>query len=436
MTAPLVAVVGLWHLGSVLAGGLACHGIATVGLDRGARVVEGLNRAEPPLYEPGLTETVRDGLDSGALRFSADPEALAPARFVWLAADTDLTEDNAVDTASLVAAVDWAAPHVRPDAILLVSSQIPLGTTEALRDELARLRPDWRPRAAYLPENLRLGSAVERFHRPDWLVVGTDDDATATEVIRLLAPIDCEATVTSVRSAELAKHAVNTYLAACITLANELGDLAEVLGADGLAIARIMRSDSRIAPGAPLRPGVGFSGGTLSREVRTLRDLGRANGVPTPLADAIAVANRARGEKVYRELSARLDLDGALVAVLGVVYRPHTSATRDSDSLRLVGRLAAAGARVRVHDPYADFAEVVLPSAAALVPDVAGAAAGADALVVMSEHDAYRDLDLAALVAGMAGRIVVDPHHLLTRAAEGSGAQYLAFGRASTGVGT
>lgn len=429
-----VAVVGLWHLGSVVASGLSSYGVDTVGLDRDESVVDGMNRAEPPLFEPGLAEAVKAGIDSGSLRFSADPGSMADATFVWLAADSELGDGDAVDTDPLLSLVRWFAPNVHTDAILMISSQVPVGTTESLRDELATARPDWRPRAAYLPENLQLGSAMERFHRPDWLVVGTDDAGTAPEVARLLAPIDREVTVTAVRTAELAKHAVNAYLATCISLANELGDLAEVLGADGLAVAGIMRNDRRIAREAPVRPGAGFSGGTLGRDIQMLRYLGDRNDVATPIADAIAAANSIRGEKVLNGLSARMDLSGAVVAVLGVAYRPNTSATRDSDSLRLIARLAETGTNVRVHDPLVDFSEVTLPPTAKVVANVEDAVLGATALVVMSEHDDYRNLDLPRLLARMTGRVVIDPHHLLTSAAQGPDAEYLAFGRASTGA--
>ncbi|MFI1488747.1 nucleotide sugar dehydrogenase [Streptomyces sp. NPDC020747] len=431
MTADQVAIVGLWHLGSVVASGLAAYGIDTVGLDRDKTIVEGLNRAEPPLFEPGLADAVRNGMDSGSLRFDADPHSLADARFVWLTADSELDDSHVVDIQSLLSLVCWFAPHVRMDAILLISSQVPTGTTEILRDEMSRARPDWRPRVAYIPENLRLGSAIERFHHPDWLVVGADD-ATAGEVTRFLAPVQCKVTITTPRTAELAKHAINGYLATCISLANELGDLAEALGADGLMVAQIMHSDRRVAEQAPLRPGAGFSGGTLSREIQTLRDLGKRNDIATPLADAVASANQNRTAKILTELSARLDLSGAVVAILGVAYKPNSSSMRDSDSLRMISRLAKAGASVRVHDPFADVADIRLPHGARLVAAVGDAVSGASALVLMSEHDDYRNLDLPRLVASMAGRVVVDPHHLLTSAVDGLGADYVAFGRAST----
>lgn len=431
MMADGVAVVGLWHLGSIVAAGLASYDVDTIGLDRDESVVDAMNRAEPPLFEPGLADAVRTGIDSGSLRFSADPRSIADATFVWLTADSELGDGNAVDTDSLRSLVRWFAPNVRHDAILMISSQVPTGTTESLCDELAAARPDWRARVAYIPENLRLGTAMECFHRPDWIVVGTDDAETASEVARLLAPVDREVTVTAVRTAELAKHAVNAYLATCISLANELGDLAEVLGADGLAIAQIMRNDRRIAREAPIRPGVGFSGGTLAREIQTLRELGDLNDIATPLADAVAAANTARGEKIFGGLSARMDLSNSVVAVLGVAYRPNTSTTRDSDSLRLIARLAEAGASVRVHDPVVDFSEVTLPTTVKIVANVEEAVLGAAALIVMSEHDDYRNLDLPGLLAGMSGRVIVDPHHLLTAAAEGLHAEYIAFGRAT-----
>ncbi|MFD9225950.1 hypothetical protein ACFWDI_39445 [Streptomyces sp. NPDC060064] len=194
MTADQVAVVGLWHLGSVLASGLASYGIDTIGLDRDETIIDGMNRGERPLFELGLAEAVQAGIDGGSLWFRGDSRALAEARFVWPAADSELGDNDSFDTGALRSLVYWFAPYVRPDAISLISSQVPIGTTESLRDELSRARPDWQPRVAYIPENLRLGSAIEPFHHPDWLVVGADDE-TAAEVTRLLAPIKRGATV-------------------------------------------------------------------------------------------------------------------------------------------------------------------------------------------------------------------------------------------------
>lgn len=431
MTAPRVGVVGLWHLGTVTASGLAATGVPTVGLERDPSVAAELSQARPPLFEPGLAESVANGIARGVLRFDSDPEALRDTEFVWLAADTALDGHYSPDIGGLRGLVRWIAPHVPPAAILIVSSQAPVGTCELLRDELLAESPDWCGRVASVPENLRLGSALARFRHPDWLVIGADDDATAAAVTELLAPIEGPRIVTGLRTAELAKHAINAYLATCIGLANELGDLAEAVGADGLSIARILRSDRRVSREAPVRPGVGFSGGTLSRDLASLREVGHRHQVRTPIADAVAASNQARRHKVLAELRTRLDLSGAVVAVLGVAYRPNTDTTRDSDSLRLIDQLVGAGSQVRVHDPLVS--ELRLPPGAGEVATVADAVSGADALVVMTEHDQFRQLNLSGLLPAMTTRLVVDPHHLLAGQVDALQLDYVAFGRATSG---
>lgn len=433
-----VCVVGLWHLGTVVAACLAERGRSVTALEFDTDRRAALAAGRSPVAEPLVDELLRAGLASGRLAVTGDPAAVRAARHVWFAYDVAVDDEDRPDLGELWSAVRHVAPHLAPDATVVVSSQVPVGTCDRIAAELRAGNPRWRGAIAYSPENLRLGAAVERFRRPDFVVVGTDDDgagAAGDSVVELFGEPGCPVVRVGLRTAELVKHAVNAALATSISLGNQLADLAEAAGADGLAVARAMRLDPRIGSRAPVLPGLGFAGGTLARDLRSLQELGRRADTSTGLFDAVLTVNAGRLDRLVEAVSARVGgLAGARVAVLGLTYTAGTSTVRRSDSAALVRLLLDRGATVTAHDPAARPVGTELPAGLDRRPDPYAAAEQAQAVVLMTPWPQYRSLDLARLTAGMARPpLLVDPHHLFADAARPAGLSYLAPGRTSEG---
>ena len=410
-----VAVLGLWHLGSVTAACTAAAGHAVTGWDPDRPTVASLSAGTPPVAEPGLADLIRAGLAGGALRFVPElRDAVADADLVWIAFDTPVDEEDRADVEFVLGHVRAALPLLKPGALVLSSSQLPVGT-------LARLEA-WhagavgRPASfACAPENLRLGRAIEVFTRPDRIVAGVRGSADRARLTELFAPITDRIEWMSVESAEMTKHAVNAFLATSVVFINELASLCEQTGADAKEVERGLKTESRIGPRAYLGPGAAFAGGTLARDVVFLRTLGERVERPTPLMDGVEASNRAHRGWAQRRLQAELGtLAGRTVAVWGLTYKPGTDTLRRSTALELCRWLASEGAVVRVHDP-----------AATGVPELRGlsrtaspldAAAGADAMVVATEWPDYRAITADQLAAAMPSGLVIDANRFLAPA--------------------
>src|SRR5262249_19142379 len=231
--------------------------------------------------------------------------------------------------------------HLRDGAIVLVSSQLPVGSTARLAAMAPRLR------FACSPENLRLGKAIEVFTKPDRVIVGVRDMETRILLAQLFAPITSQLEWMTIESAEMTKHAINAFLAVSVTFANELASVCERVGADAKEVERGLKTESRIGPKAYLAPGAAFAGGTLARDVAFLTELGARHGLVLPLLGGVRPSNDAHQQWARRRLEDRLgSLAGATVAVWGLTYKPGTDTLRRSAAIELCRSLAAAGATV------------------------------------------------------------------------------------------
>lgn len=399
---PTIAVVGLWHLGCVTAAGLAEMGLNVIGIDRDPERIAGLRRGEAPVHEPGLDLQIRAQCAVGRLRFTSDLRDIEDAGFVWLTLDTPLDEDDRCDLSGLFELFHEFARLTGPHRYI-VSSQVPVGTCDRL---VAAIPESAGPQIAYVPENLRLGSALDGFRSPDMMVVGADDADYRARVVHLLSRICAEPITCGLRTAEMAKHGINGLLACSISFANELADLAVRVGADAYQVAEIMRRDRRIGRRLPILPGPWFSGGTLARDIRTMQALGAREQAPTPLLDAVMSVNHHRPDRLLDRLAEHVDLRGALVAVLGLVYTEGTDTLRRSPGLQVITALRRRQARVRAFEPMVSADQLSDPSIE-LCPTALSAATGADAVIVVRPGCAA-DIDLAALGGVMTGRAVLD----------------------------
>lgn len=268
---------------------------------------------------------------------------------------------------------------------------------------------------ACVPENLRLGQAIERFLRPDLLVFGADNDQTMTRVEALFSPIPGPRVRVDLRTAEMVKHAINAYLATCISLGNELANLCDEVGADALRVAEALRLESRVSPKAPLLPGLGFAGGTLARDMKVLTKLAERYHYPAPFLKGVLELNRLQNATVIHRLERLIgSLNAKTIGVLGLTYKPGTSTLRRSAAVEIIRSIVAQGAAVRAYDPKADPAEMApFLQEFTVCDDPYAAAQGAHAVVLVTPWPEFKELDLARLRTLMHGPVFLDAANML-----------------------
>jgi len=412
-----ICVYGLWHLGSVTAACLADLGFEVCGLDPDKANVEALSKGKAPLFEPGLDELITKGLASGKLSFSDDAySALSGADFMWVAFDTPVDDKDRADVAYVSSNVVRVAKHLKSGACVIISSQAPVGTVRSLELECSRQYPGKELYFACSPENLRLGKAIEVFSRPDRIVIGVRDERDIDRFKPVFGKISDRLEWMRTESAEMTKHAINSFLAMSVVFANELAGVCEAVGADALEVARGLKTEERIGKKAYVGPGTAFAGGTLARDINFVIQAGARLSKNTMLFHAINDSNDLHKSWVKNKLKEVLPgLKGKTAAVLGLTYKPGTSTLRRSLAVELCKWLSSEGCTVLAYDPYAE----VLPSSLTVVrvPAVEEVFAKADFVVLGTEHKDFRDMPPQAFSA-LAGKPFVDPSGFLRKTAD------------------
>ncbi len=423
---PRIAVAGLWHLGCVTAACCARH-FQVAGVDFDGATVANLQQGKAPISEPGLNELLSAGLSAKRLRFTTDPrDACADAQVLWLTYDTPVNDHDESDAAFVLSRLRRCLPHLPSGALVLVSSQLPVGTCRALEAEFPRFH------FACSPENLRLGRALDAFENAQRVVVGVRTDAKKPLLEQLFKPFTPQVMFMRTESAEMVKHALNSFLAVSITFINEIARLCEHVGADAKEVTAGLKSEPRIGPKAYLAAGGPFAGGTLARDVVTLTQLGQSHHEALQLIPAIKHGNDLHGGWAFRKLQSRLgDLSGKTISVLGMVYTPNTDTLRRSAAVELCLQLGSAGARVRAFDPAIKSLPADL-SGLTLATSLAEAVTGADAAVVCTEWPEFREAPWTELARTMRQpAVIVDANRFLERELGGlPGMEHLWVGRA------
>lgn len=423
-----VCVFGLWHLGSVTAACLADAGITTVGLDHDVAGATRLAGGQPPLFEPGLQELIRAGLAGGKLSFTADKSVVTQADLVWVTFDTPVDEDDSADVEFVVARIQDLFPYLRDGSVVLVSSQLPVGTIADLERRFAAVANGRQVAFACSPENLRLGKAIDVFRHPERVIVGTRGGAESPLIARVFAPFSNNIIWMGTEAAELTKHAINAFLATCVTFINEIATLCERVGANARDVERGLRSEPRIGPKAYIRPGAAFAGGTLARDVTFLGKIAEREDLPLDMIGSILKSNRFHRDWPIRKLTELFaNLSGVRVAILGLAYKADTDATRRSLAVEMCHWLSARGATVAAFDP----AVRSLPDAPAnvtLAPSTAVALSEADVLILMTEWADFKTLTADDLIKSMARPTVLDQNGFLAHLAWDSRITYLTVG--------
>ena len=394
-----IVVIGIWHLGEIYSAGLSSLGHTVVGVSEDAASVENLNRGIPPLPEPRLEELIKENIQAGRLSYSTDYASIAKCSVVWLTFDTPVDDNDEVDLSPIMKAVDASIPYLQENVLFIVSSQIPVGTSGEIIKRIKAARPELSFEYAYTPENLQLGKAVQCFLDPARVIAGVSSlkAAEAMENIFSALPNPAEVISMSPASAEMGKHALNAFLCAEISFANDLSDIAEVVGADMLDVTRMLKSDPRIGPKAYLDAGVSFSGGTLNRDIKILTNLAREYHIQPSVIESIYLKNEARKGMIALKLEHNLGaLPGKTVAIFGLTYKPGTKTLRRSYPLEVARGLIEKGVVVRLHDPQVEEGKIGIPGAV-FFRDAYEAAAGAEAVVVLTTWPEFKELDFKRL---------------------------------------
>ena len=403
-----VCVLGLWHLGSVTAACLASVGHEVTGLDSNSGIVEKLQKAEPPVSEPGLDGLIREGINAGQLRFTSDAKiAISSAEVLWVTYDTPVDENDQADVEFVFEEVLKLLSFLSIDTTVLVSSQLPVGSIRRFEDISAEKYPEKNIRFAYSPENLRLGKSLDVFLHPDRVIIGVRRQEDREILNRLLGPITDNILWMGVESAEMTKHAINAFLGMSITFINEIASICENIGADAHEVETGLKSETRIGPAAYLSPGAAFAGGTLARDIEFLKYIGSLNNLVNPLISAVRKSNDEHKKWIQRRLFAVLGgLRGKRIAVWGLTYKPGTNTLRRSLSVEMCNWLQEQGAEIAVHDP----SKCELPDnwlgAVVRSKTPLEALEGACALVIATQWPEYREINVSD-VENIAGQLAV-----------------------------
>jgi UDPglucose 6-dehydrogenase len=415
-----IGVIGLWHLGTVTAACLAGAGNSVIGVDPDPATVQALCDGRPPVSEPGLRDLLAQ--NAPRLRFTCQPRALADARLAWVTFDTPVDdEDNADVEWVLTRTLELLAP-LRAGTLVVVSSQLPVGSIARLETLCAAARGDGGLRFACVPENLRLGRALESFSASDRIVAGVRDERDRSELALLLEPFTPSVEWMRVESAEMTKHALNGFLATSVAFINEVAEICESVGADAEEVARGLKSEQRIGPRAYLGPGDAFAGGTLARDIGFLSSLAERSGLPAHVFAGVADGNAAHKQWTRRKLlelladdprEGRAALAGRQVAVWGLTYKPGTDTLRRSSAIELCRWLAEAGVVVQAHDPAVRALPPDLAGRIELCADPVQAARGAEAIVLCTAWPDYLETPIEDVLSVLARAQIVDPTGML-----------------------
>ena len=433
-----IAMVGSGYVGLVSGACFADFGHDVVCIDKDPSKIERLNNGIMPIYEPGLAELVAGNVKAGRLSFTTDlAEGIAGAGAIFIAVGTPSRRgDGHADLSFVYAVAEEVGRNLRNPAVIVTKSTVPVGTGDEVERILTEANPGVRFAVASNPEFLREGAAIGDFKRPDRIVIGTDDEwarGVMGEVYRPLflnrAPIQ----FTSRRSAELIKYAANAFLATKITFINEIADLCEKVGADVQDVSRGIGLDNRIGPKF-LHAGPGYGGSCFPKDTLALLKTAEDYDSPTRIVEAVVKVNdtrkRAMGRKVIEALGGAEAARGKTVALLGLTFKPNTDDMRDAPSIAIAMALADAGVKVCAYDPEG------MELAAPLMPDVEmktsayDAIAGADAVAIVTEWDAFRALDLGRIKGLLKEPVMVDLRNIYDPAEmRAAGFRYSSVGR-------
>ena len=432
-----VVMVGTGYVGLVSGSCFAEFGANVVCIDSDSAKIEQLKEGKIPIFEPGLDELVKKNMEQGKLIFSTSLEKFVPtADLVFIAVGTPTRRGNGMaDLRYVFESAKQIAASLQGYTVIVDKSTVPVGTARKVREIVESENPDADFDVASNPEFLREGAAISDFMRPDRVVIGVESEKAKNKLTELYRPLNLRETpilISNLESAELIKYASNAFLATKISFINEIANLCETLGADVHDIAKGMGMDRRIGPKF-LHPGPGYGGSCFPKDTRALLSFAEENGHELGIVRATIEANNNQLAKMSEKIKSALDLsnNNQKVAVLGLTFKPETDDIRESPSLSLLPDLVRAGVTIKAHDPQGlDAAKQVLPSDIIFCENMLSAIKGSDAIILLTEWNEYRGLDLNVLKRIMQGNVFIDLRNIYEReTVESHGFSYFCVGR-------
>jgi len=431
-----IAMIGTGYVGLVSGACFSDFGHVVTCIDKDPGKIRELQKGKLPIFEPGLDAIVASNVAAGRLSFTTEPAAaVRAADAVFLAVGTPSRRgDGFADLSYVYDAANEIAPEIEGFTVIAIKSTVPVGTNDEVDAIVRKLRPDADFSVVSNPEFLREGAAIEDFKHPDRVVVGTDDERARRIMRELYRPLFINETpmlFTRRRSAELIKYASNAFLATKITFINEMADLCEKCGADVQEVARGMGLDRRIAAKF-LHAGPGFGGSCFPKDIAALAAIGERYEVPTKIVSTVMAVNDARKRAMVTKVVSACggSLHGKTIAVLGLTFKPNTDDMREAPSLVIVPSLEAQGARVRAYDPHGMAEARKLMPQLETTTDPYACIKGADAMLILTEWDQFRALDLDRVKKTLRSPVVIDFRNIY-RPAElaAKGLNYISVGR-------
>ena len=430
-----IAMIGTGYVGLVSGACFADFGHRVCCVDKDSRKIDGLHAGEMPIWEPGLEALVKANADQGRLNFTTDlVEGVKDAEAVFIAVGTPARRgDGHADLTFVFEAVRELARHIRPGTVVVTKSTVPVGTGDRI-EEVLREEGVTDVSVASNPEFLREGAAIADFKHPDRIVVGAEDDRAREVLKEIYRPLFLNRApilFTGRRTAELTKYAANAFLAVKISFINEIANLCEAVDADVQDVARGIGLDNRIGPKF-LHAGPGYGGSCFPKDTLALLQTADVAGVDQRIVRTTVAVNDDRkaqmAERVERAVGG--DLSGKTVGVLGLAFKPNTDDMREAPSIPLIQGLVERGAKVSAFDPVARHQAEQVLSGIQFADNAYAAADGADVLVIVTEWDEFRALDLDKVAGSMRGKVLVDLRNVYDREdAEGAGLVYYGVGR-------
>ena len=410
-----IAMIGAGYVGLVSGACFAEFGASVTCVDVDASKVARLNDGRMPIYEPGLDELVQRNVEQGRLRFTSEFDGcVGDAELVFVAVGTPSRRgDGHADVSFVYDAVRQIAPLLRNYSVVVDKSTVPIGTARQVERIIAEVNPEADFDVASNPEFLREGAAIGDFMRPDRIVIGVESQRAEEKLRALYRPlnlVEVPILVTRLETAELIKYAANAFLATKISFINEMAALCEAVGADVHDVARGIGLDGRIGRKF-LHPGPGFGGSCFPKDTLALVRTAQEFGTPSRIVQSVVEVNAAQRRRMIAKIRNALGGSeaGKVIAVLGLTYKPETDDMRESPSLAILPPLVEKGARIRATDPHGiEEARGHLPDSIEYVEDVYETLDGADAVVLLTEWNVYRGLDLEEVKGRMRGNVFID----------------------------
>lgn len=410
-----ICVIGTGYVGLVTGTCFADLGNEVMCLDVDENRIEKLKQGIMPIYEPGLQQLVEQNVTAGRLEFTTDyAYALKGAEFAFIAVGTPSGVDGEADLQYVRAVAEAIADYVNDPIIVINKSTVPVGTGDWVADVIKRHRAGAPLEFSVVsnPEFLREGSAINDFMYPDRVVLGSTDREAASQVARLYITLRCPIVITDLRTAEMIKYASNAFLATRISFINEIANMCEEMGADVQEVARGMGYDKRIGS-AFLDAGLGWGGSCFPKDVKALAHMAVLHGTHPQLLQAVMDINRNQRRRVIYKLRKALgSLDQKVIGVLGLSFKPNTDDIREAPSLEVIHLLQNEGAIIRAYDPQATENAVKMLHNVKLCDNPYQVADGADALVLATEWNEFKQLDFERIRGLMKQRIIMDGRNL------------------------